>query len=366
MRPNAEFDPMWVVPPGRTISDLMVSKGIASDHLARSMSLDDADFNRLLTGDRSLSPGIASCLERELGASAGFWLAREEQYRAQKAALYSDVTAKGEDYTAWLRSLPLKQMSDLGWLELSGSKDEQLRACLKFFDVPNLRAWRRTYEFVKEIAAFRTTEAHKENGPATAAWLRQGELLADRIPCGQWNPSVFAEQLPKIRALTQIAEPSTFLPVLQRCCAEAGVAVVVAKAPNGCRASGATFFSAPNKAVLLLSFRYLSDDQFWFSFFHEAAHLVLHWNEDLFILETSSGPKSPQEEEANDFASNVLIPREFQERLPDVAKSAKAIIRFSNSLGISAGIVVGQMQHRGLIRRDYFNKLKRRYKWECL
>lgn len=366
MRANAEFAPMWVIPPGRTISDLMIAKGIAPAHLARSMRLEFGDFDRLLAGEWSLTSSIAACLEQELGASVDFWLTREEQYRAQRAELYAGVSAEAEDYKMWFKSLPIKQMRDLGWLDLTGSQDAQLRKCLDFFDVPNLDAWRRTYEAVKGTAAFRTTDAHVESGPATAAWLRQGERLADRIRCQEWDPIFFEKQLPEIRKLTRIADPSTFIPLLQRLCAEAGVAVVVVKAPSGCRASGATFFTAPNKAVLLLSFRYLSDDQFWFSFFHEAAHLVLHWNEELFIIETSDGPKSPMEEEANQFASDFLIPPDLQKLLPEVAKSAKSIIRFSHAAGISSGIVVGQMQHRGLIRRDYFNKLKNRYSWECI
>jgi len=169
-----------------------------------------------------------------------------------------------------------------------------------------------------------------------------------------------------IRSLTKIAAPSEFLPKLQILCAEAGVAVVIVKAPKGCRASGATFFANPDKAVLLLSFRYLSDDQFWFSFFHEAAHLILHWDADLLILETSDSPKSPREEEANLFAADQLIPRELQERLPEAAKTPRGIMRLARDAGVSYGIVVGQMQFRGLVRRDRYNRLKTRYKWEHL
>ncbi|MGW8308716.1 MAG: ImmA/IrrE family metallo-endopeptidase [Achromobacter pulmonis] len=330
------------------------------------MMLDFEDFDRLLAGERSLTENLAIRLEQEFGASVEFWLAREEQYRAQQAEIYAGVSSEDEGYKAWMKSLPMKQMNDLGWLDLSGPKDLQLRKCLEFFDVPNLDAWYRTYAAVKETAAFRTTTAHSENAHATAAWLRQGERLAERISCQSWNPAAFEKQLPQIRNLTRIAEPAEFLPLLQNLCAKAGVAVVVVKAPNGCRASGATFFASPTKAVLLLSFRYLSDDQFWFSFFHEAAHLVLHWNEDLFILETSDGPTSPKEDEANQFASDFLIPPELQTLLPDAAKSAKSIIRFARLAGIASGIVVGQMQHRGLVKRDHFNKLKNRYKWECL
>lgn len=366
MRADIDFSPMWAVPPGHTISDLMISKGLTSTELACLIGVTIEDFDGLLNGHVALTARVAVGLEQELGASAEFWLNREEQYRMQQADLFDGIDPDDEQYRIWLKSLPMKQMRELGWIDLSGSKAVQLKKCLEFFDVPNVAAWYRTYGVVKETAAFRTTDAHVENGPATAAWLRQGERLADEIPCRDWDEKLFQEILPEIRKLTLLAEPSVFLPKLQKLCAEVGVAVVIVKAPNGCRASGATFFSAPNKAVLLLSFRYLSDDQFWFSFFHEAAHLILHRNDDSLIIETSDSSKSPMEEEANRFASEQLIPLHFQELMPRVAKNTKEIIRFSRAVGVSSGIVVGQMQHRELVRREHFNKLKKRYKWEEL
>lgn len=363
MRAEAEFAPMWAVPPGRTISDLMKSRGIASTHLANSFDMSEDDFDNLLQGKRAITAPIAARLEAELGASAGFWLRREEQYREQLAELTDGVDADNNEYQAWLKSLPIKQMQEFGWLEPTKDKGEKLRQCLAFFDVPNLDAWRRTYSDVKGAAVFRTSDTFAEDAVATAAWLRRGELEAEKIECRKWNPALFEKQLPKIRALTDIPHPSEFIPKLQQLCAEAGVAVVIVKAPKGCRASGATFFSRPDKAVLLLSVRYLSDDQFWFSFFHEAGHLVLHWDADLLILETSDGPMSPQEDEANKFAMEQLIPSHLQALLPTASKSLKGIMRLAREAGVSYGIVVGQMQFRGLVSQRNYNKLKNRYKW---
>jgi len=366
MRAEVDFAPMWAVPPGRTISDLMKSKGIPSARLAGLVDMTEAAFDSLLSGNCTLTAHVATRLEAELGATVSFWMRREEQYRAQLEQMANGVDPENDDYKSWLKSLPIKEMESQGWVTPTRDKKEKLQNFLKFFDVPNLDAWYKTYVDLKAAAAFRTTDAYLENAPATAAWLRQGELEAERSECRDWNPEAFKAQLTKIRRLTQVTEPSEFLPELRSLCAEAGVAVVIAKAPKGCRASGATFFASPNKAVLLLSFRYLSDDQFWFSFFHEAAHLILHWDADLLILETSDSPSSPREEEANQFASEQLIPRELQAQLRDASKSLKGIMRLARDAGVSYGIVVGQMQFRGLVRRDHYNRLKIRYKWEQL
>lgn len=366
MRTEVDFAPMWAVPPGRTIADLMNTRGVSTSRLANLVDMSERQLAGLLSGKNPLTAGVAARLEEALGAPASFWMRREEHYRKQLAELNEGVDADEEEYKTWLKSLPLKEMQSLGWIDAANDKQEKLRSCLDFFGVPNLDAWYRTYVDVKAAAAFRTTDAYLEHAPATAAWLRQGELQAESIECREWHPKRFESQLAKIRSLTEITEPSEFLPKLRAMCAEAGVAVVTVKAPKGCRASGATFFASPNKAVLLLSFRYLTDDQFWFSFFHEAGHLVLHWDADLLILETSDGPKSPREEEANQFAMDLLIPPELQTRLIVASKTLIGITRLARDAGVSYGIVLGQMQFRGLIRPDRFNRLKTRYKWEQL
>ena len=334
------------------------------EQMAQSMDLSVDEFDDLLTGKFALTASVANRLESVLGASAAFWLRREEQYREQLAELTEGIDPDNAEYKAWLKSLPIKQMVELGWIDEAADKKTKLRECLEFFGVPNLDAWNRTYGETREAAAFRTTDAHVESAPATAAWLRRGEVLADQIDCRDWNPELFEKQLSKVRELTLLPNPADFIPRLQRLCAEAGVAVVIVKAPPGCRASGATFFSTPTKAVLLLSFRYLSDDQFWFSFFHEAGHLVLHYDMESLILETTTdGPKSPMEEEANQFAAEHLIPQAFQQRMPEAAKSMFGIARLARDAGVSKGIVVGQMQHRGLVKRSHYNNLKTRYTW---
>ena len=364
MRTEADFSPAWAVPPGRTIFDLLASKRMPPEQMARSMELSVEEFDDLLTGKFALTVRVASRLETVLGASAAFLLRREEQYREQLAEMTEGVDPENAEYKAWLRSLPVKQMVDFGWIDDAADKKTRLRKCLEFFGVPNLDEWNRTYGETREVAAFRATDAHVESVPATAAWLRRGEVLADQIDCAKWNPAHFEKQLSKARELTLLPNPADFLQRLQRLCAEAGVAVVIVKAPPGCRASGATFFATPTKAVLLLSFRYLSDDQFWFSFFHEAGHLVLHYDTESLILETTTdGPKSPMEEEANNFAAERLLPSAFHPRMPEAAKSKFGIARLARDAGVSMGIVVGQLQHRGLVKREHFNKLKTRYTW---
>lgn len=136
----------------------------------------------------------------------------------------------------------------------------------------------------------------------------------------------------------------------------------MARAPTGCRASGATKFLGRGNPLILLSFRHLSEDHFWFAFYHEAGHVVLHGKNGLFV-EGAGTVSTPNEDEANAFAEKALIPDRYQAELGSLQLNKLAIARFARKAGVSAGIVVGQLQHRGVIPHSRLNFLKRRFRW---
>src|SRR5258708_16648987 len=108
--------------------------------------------------------------------------------------------------------------------------------------------------------------------------------------------------------------------------------------------------------MIFLSPRYLSDDQFWFSFFHEAGHLLLHSHKALF-LEDGSEVTSHEENEANSFAEDILMPRELRTELLKMPMTRNNIMRLAVKAGISRGIVVCQLQHMKLIKPSQINLL---------
>ena len=378
-----EFRPDWVSAPGDTIADILQERNFSEAEFAQQIGHSLEDVNNLLQGHATITIAMARQLEHVLGGSVPFWIARDFQYREDVARL----RAEGKD---WLSELPLGDMIKYGWLKSIPHPSEELTDCLRFFNVPNVGAWRERYADLLRITAFRTSPSFDSRPASVATWLRQGEIEAEKIDCRPWKAAHFRETLALIRSLTRQKEPSRFIPQLQKLCAESGVAVVVVRAPNGCRASGATRFLSRDKALLQLSFRYLTDDHFWFTFFHEAGHLLLHGERGLFLegvdipftleeetrevgIQTGSSLELKQElldlpmteeEEANEFAARTLIPLEFHPTLVSLPPLGRDVIRFALHIGISPGIVVGQLQKLGRIRYNQLNPLKRRFAWE--
>jgi len=353
--PDLSFIPDWASPPGATILDILEERSLTSNAFAGMIGCSEAQTKDLIEGRSPLTIDIARRLSSTLGASVEFWISRDYQY-------HEDVERLQAPLSPWLAELPVADMIRFGWLSPAPAPVDLGKACLDFFGVGSLGEWQGTYGRLPQTFSFRTSASHEPKAGAVAAWLRRAELEAEQIECAPWDKDQFVALLPRLRALTQQADPARFLPALRAACAACGVAVVSVRSPDGCRASGATRFLSPNKALLALSFRHLTDDHVWFTFFHEAAHLILHGPERMFV-EAEGAPNTREEDEANAFAAQALIPDELVPALMKLPVNARTVIRFAVEAGVSPGIVVGQLQHRRRLRPNQLNKLKRHYVW---
>ena len=361
------FQPNWASAPGETIADVLAERGINLFDFARQLGRELPDTANIVEGRASITVEVARDLARTLGASIEFWMARDYQYTEDLSSL--DASAD-----EWLDELPVAEMSKFGWIRTVGSSEGDAEACLRFFGLTSLRAWRATYAEPLRTTAFRTSPTFGSNPGAVASWLRQGEIESALIDCFEWDADRFRQSMDQMRLLTRIHDPARLLPKLRAICAASGVAVVVVRAPGGCKASGVTRFVSPSKAVLQLSLRHLTDDHFWFTFFHEAGHLILHHERLMasallgggssWIVEWDGAePDSQGEKEANEFAEGVLIPSEAREEFLGLRPDTREVIRFAVSQHISPGIVVGQLQHHDRLAFSQLNGLKRRFTW---
>lgn len=355
MDKSATFLPNWTSNPGNTIIDILSEKNIPLDSFAKQMGSTVNQIEKLISGKLPINMDVANQLETYLGASAEFWVNRENQYRESLERI-------NKLETNWLKELPLKDMIKFGWI----AKSENLfKDCLNFFQVSNVNEWKEKYNRDIGQLAFRTSTTFTSEMGATATWLRRGEIATENLDCKPWDLDLFVETLEEIKHLTKKKSPKDFLPKLIELCSNCGVAVGIVQTPAGCRASGATKFISSQRALLLLSFRYLSDDQFWFTFFHEAGHLVLHGNKSIHIELTEKNKQiSNDEVEANAFAAEMLIPYTLHAKLKNIRGNKRNIINLAMEAGVSPGIVVGQMQYLGLIDYKYLNAYKRRYNWD--
>ncbi len=356
---SATFSPDWISVPGDTILDLIEEKGWSQAEFARRIAYTTKHVSQLINGKATITEDTALKLEHVLGSTARFWLNREVQYREVLAR--TTALKRLEKDADWLRELPVSHMVKYNWINKYSSKAQQVSECLSFFGVASVESWRDQY--AGPLAAFRASDAFEKKTGAVAAWLRQGERVATKMATAPFNKQLFKATLIELRTLTAETDPQVFVPRLVDLCATAGVAVVLEPAPVGCPASGATRWMAKDKALLMLSLRYKTNDHLWFSLLHEAGHLLLHGKKMLFL--EMKGLDSEQENEANKFAGDFLIPPAQLERLPMLGHTTAEITTFAKAIRIASGIVVGRMQNEHILPwATPLNALKVTYAWD--
>jgi HTH-type transcriptional regulator / antitoxin HigA len=347
------FVPDYAVLPGDHLAEVLEAKGMSQAELALRIGRPQKTINEIIKGKAAITPDTAIQLERALAISAKNWNSLEAAYQLQLAERRD--SARLESFASWAEKVPVAELRKREKLPETSSKIELVRRCLEFFgiDTPEALAGSST------LAAFRKSPAFDPDDLAMCTWLRLGELEAEQISCSPYDRNQFRAALERLRELTREHDLKKVKRTLEKECMKCGVAVCFTSELRHTHVSGAARWLTPEKALIQLSCRYKSDDHFWFTFFHECGHILLHGKKEGFLegRETTN----EEEDEANSFASSHLIPRQalaafIRERpLPK-----ERIIEFAEQFHVSPGIVIGQLQkHRRLPPVTTLNKLKR-------
>lgn len=356
-----EYVPDYAVPPGETLKEILDDIPMTQVELARRMGRTPKMVNEIIAGKAPITSDTALLLEQVLEMPARLWNNLELNYREDLARIAERRTL--ESHLEWLDEVPVREMINLGWISKFDDMVEQLREVLTFFGVATPVQWEE--QWLRPQAAFRQSQAFEADQIAVSAWLRKGEVEAQNIECASYEKRRFKEKLSEIRALT-VKPPEIFQREMIRLCAESGVALVFVPSLPRTRASGATRWIAPDKAIIQLSLRYKKDDHLWFAFFHETAHIYLHGKRDVFI-DSKDGEKNEKERQADRFAADLLIPparwREFV-RHSRKYYSEQEVVDFARAIGIAPGIVAGRLQREDdRVPHSHFNSLKRNLDW---
>lgn len=354
-----QFSPDYAVPPGWILEERLEVEEISHAEFARRCGRSPKLISEIISGKAPLEPGTALQFEKVLGVDASIWLGIESEFRLYRAreAEARNAAASAE----WVKAFPVRDLVKRGCFQRPKSDIDAVSKLLAFFRVGSVDAWTARYGLAN--VAYRHSPKFKSDEAALATWLRLGEIEAEGQECAEYNESRFKHAVRTIRGLTR-APVVEALQQAERLCNEAGVALVLVRPLPKTALSGAARWLSPRKAVIQLTARHKSDDHLWFSFFHEVAHILLHSKKGVFVDE-SNGDDAELEAEANEWASNTLIPpREWQQFVATSPRSANVVTAFADEQGIAAGIVVGMLQHNGLLPRTHLNGLKVRSAWK--
>jgi HTH-type transcriptional regulator/antitoxin HigA len=350
------FKPDYIVPPGETLRETLEAKGLSQSELAVRVGMAEKTVSQIINGLAPISFETAEKLEMATGVPASFWNRMELDYREGLAQ--REEMEKFASDVQWLDEIPVNVLVDRGFVEKATDKAVMVHRVLKFYGVGSVGAWRSTW--AKPCGLYRGKAVQEKYPGAVSAWRRMGEIKADRIATEAFDAREFRRVLTHARSLT--TKPmSKWDPELSALCATAGVQFVIVREIPNASISGFARWRTKDRAFIQLSLKYKTDDQVWFTFFHEAAHILLH-SKKLMFFDEGMSEDTEEEKEANAFARDILIPPEHAKAFHRL-HSRNEVRRFAASIGISPGIVVGRLQHDGFFNHDRFYDLKVKYEW---
>ncbi|MFM2387550.1 MAG: hypothetical protein RL660_2307 [Bacteroidota bacterium] len=358
MATKLEIAKSLLSPPGDTIQEHIDFIGMSQAELAERMGRPKEKINDVIKGREPISTATAFQLEKVLGISASFWLNREKTYRKELYELQQQEEL--ERQKGWLCAFPINEMRKYAWIPDTKEKHTSVDNLLKFFSVASTEEWERIYVDEEVSVAFKISLAHTKSPHAISAWLRKGEIQAKEIDVAEFDKKKFKEAMAEIKEVAFLM-PDNYTKQLRNICAKCGVAVVLTQNLPKAPISGATRWFH-NKPIIQLSGRFRTNDHFWFTFFHEAAHIILHGKKDIF-LENVEGTETDQEkeEEANAFAAKILLTENELQQIIDAAPlTEKMIYEFANKFRTPPGVIIGRLQHLKLIPFHIGNSFRRK------
>jgi HTH-type transcriptional regulator/antitoxin HigA len=341
--------PAEVFPPGEFVREELEARGWTQGDLAQIMGRPLKLVNELIAGKKHMTPETALGLAKAFGNDdALYWMNLDSAYRlANTEPVDKAVGRRAELYSRF----PIREMMKRRWIEPSDNYDVVEHRLCRFFEISDLNQ-QPTFPHAAKAAQY------DERTAPQYAWLFRAKQLAAGVQVSSYSAQRLRAALAKLRALLVAPEEIRQVPKIL---ADAGVRFVIVEFLPGAKIDGAAFWL--NGPVIAVSLRFDRVTNFWFVLRHEIEHLL---NEDGLTIDielTESlrqhSDMPPEEERANEAASEFLIPKaELDSFITRVRPlySEQRILLFAKRIGVHPGIVVGQLQFRNELPYTHFHK----------
>ncbi|NQU39751.1 MAG: ImmA/IrrE family metallo-endopeptidase [Lentisphaerae bacterium] len=288
--------------------------------------------SEVLSGKRPLSLSMMRRLHKGLGIPAASLLGELEAQLPDAA-----------DAIEWDR-FPVVEMRKRGWIEFPGSPQrvrEHAETLMREFVAP----------FGADAALPMYARQHVRDGKemdpyALCAWKIRVMRLAHEQDLVPYEPGTVTQAF--IKEVVRLSYFDEGVSLAREYLSKHGIHLVVERHLPKTYLDGAALMMPDERPMVALTLRYDRLDNFWFTLAHELAHVALHLEgeEEVFFDDLEAGGSSPMEREADQLASEALIPTSAWRSHRLGPRSTPVQIReFADTLGLSPAIPAGRIRH---------------------
>ena len=351
----------YFVPTSELIKERLEIYNISQKELAIRLGLSEKHISELLNNKVLLTMEMAMALEKVINLKYEILMGYEIKYRGYLEKKKELEKLNNENLDEICEKFQVDFMRKKKWLELPerSTKAEKVYELLKFFGVKNI-------ENILSVYSSRVYEySFKEDGykiEPLLVWIRKCELEARKQNVNEYNKEKFENSLNEIKDLIKKDDIDIFKEI-KRICNDNGVYFVMEEAVPNSKVRGAFTWIGENP-LIQISLRYCTNDHFWFAFFHEIGHLMLHAKKSKNFIDVEKVENKEMELEADKYSRNMILDDNiYMNFLKENNYTKEKIIRFAKNNNIHPGIVVGRLQHDGKLSWNVLDELKQRYRW---
>jgi len=346
--------------PGYYVSDIIDDLGITQAEFATRLGTNTKTLSCLINGQANISNDLAKKLSVMLGTSEEVWLNLQAAYDQKLIEIQKASDLDEQKYLA--RLIDYKFFVDVAGLNETRDVKEKIQNLCSYFKVSDLRI----LMIPDFLVNFRTgvNSVSEKNIINSKAWVQTAINCSSIIDTKDYDEKKLKSFLPQIREMT-VQKPEVFLPKIKKIFSECGVAFVLLPNLRNSGVNGAVKWVSDKRVVLAMNNRGLDADIFWFSLFHEIKHVFQKKTKTMFVSfdeDEMNAVNKSMEDEADGFARNYLIPQaDFKKLAPTKYITDKEILGFAKKIGVHPGIVVGRLQHDGILQPNRAAKFKEKY-----
>jgi HTH-type transcriptional regulator/antitoxin HigA len=294
-----EYAPNYLVLPGDHIVELLEVHGMSQKELAWRIGVTPKHINTVIKGGARITPEFAHSLGIIFDYPAEMWLNFQSAYDI--SALKRKKEEELEKHAEFLSEFDYNDLVKAEYVPYVERIAEKINHLLRFFRVATVDACRNNW--FGESTLFRITDDKAIKRGNIAAWIRYGQIVADRsvkeYPC--YDKGLFVKALEKIKLLTVNSDTQSEMVEL---CKNAGVVLLFVSELPRTEISGAAYWVNNKKTPCIqMPLHIKTNDHFRFTFYQEAYHILEHHEKKMF-MDLSSGEKDETGQLAGVYASD--------------------------------------------------------------
>lgn len=328
------FPDELLIHPGETLFEIIQERNISQKELAIRTGFTEKHISTVINGQKNISAEFAMKLEYALGIPASFWRNLQTNYDLEvvefkeKHNITDDEKEIAKEIKEPVESILNQNIRINNGVDLV-YKLRQILSVSSLTSLPQLNT-----------AQYRAQFAENTSENIMYVWQYLCEKKAENQTDKQLDVLKLQNSINDIKNIMH-EDATKHIALIQKILNDCGILFIVEKNVKRAPIKGLTVKTKKGQVLIALTIRGKFIDIFWFTLFHEIAHVI---NGDYLKNQKKWEKDNIIEKIADDFAANVLIDKnKYEEFTKKQEYSIKSIYSFAEKNNVLPAIVIGRL-----------------------